>query len=278
MKITAFYITFLSILFFASAGICIDYYVNVVNGSNDNFGESPDEAWLTITHALSRVEGSTEEPAVINIGSGNYTRDTGEQFPLVPGYHVSLKGQDRDNTVISAIGSDTSVIMIKNVVGVYIESLTITGGQGSGDGAISLNITGDMGYYYPAHFSVDAFGLTNSPYHDYVYPGENLELILGFSIIPEPVTVDIYLLLENPSGELLPAPSWSGDVKPLLSSYTFPAGFVFEWIPIVDFILPSNVPPIQNKGEYHFHFAAAKPGTGDFLAYRADRIWFDAGD
>jgi len=60
--------------------LATDYYVDAVNGSNDNSGGSKDDAWKTITFALSQVEGTEEDPVTINIANGTYSRELGEDF------------------------------------------------------------------------------------------------------------------------------------------------------------------------------------------------------
>ncbi|MBU1628154.1 right-handed parallel beta-helix repeat-containing protein, partial [bacterium] len=107
-----------------------DYYVDAVNGSNENSGLSKDDAWKTITYALTQVEGIAEEQTVIHVAVGTYDMVLGETFPLNMKDYITLKGAEKETTIIDASGSNTSVIFIKDVENVCIESIRITNGSG----------------------------------------------------------------------------------------------------------------------------------------------------
>jgi len=113
-----------------SYGICENYYVDAVGGSDSNSGRSADDAWHTISYALSNVDGTEGDPAVINIASGSYNISMFEAFPLSMKSHTSLIGEDPENTILDASGAETSVITIMDVADVSINSLKLTGGWG----------------------------------------------------------------------------------------------------------------------------------------------------
>ena len=112
-----------------------DYYVDEANGSDSNSGASPASAWKTITHALIAVHGTQEDPATIHVAAGRYSQDTnGEQFPLVMTSYTTLKGESRSSTRIVAQGRQNQVVQCLAKEQVFIEGLTITGGNARGEG------------------------------------------------------------------------------------------------------------------------------------------------
>lgn len=92
MSFKIFFIVTIVILFIPVSGLCIDYYVNSTSGSDENSGLSPDNAWKTITYAISQVIGSESDTAIINISAGTYSPSTGEIFPIVMKDNVVLIG------------------------------------------------------------------------------------------------------------------------------------------------------------------------------------------
>ena len=50
MKTTTIFISILFIMSFLVQVECEDFYVDALNGSNENPGTSPDDAWKTITY------------------------------------------------------------------------------------------------------------------------------------------------------------------------------------------------------------------------------------
>ncbi|MBU1627031.1 DUF1565 domain-containing protein, partial [bacterium] len=122
-----------AILFFCISSYCIssDFYIDAVNGNNANSGTSEDEAWKTISYALTYVVGTEENPALIHVAAGTYNMELGEDFPLNIDSFMWLVGEDRDNTMLDATESDSSVLNCSFVKNVVIEKLTITGGTGT---------------------------------------------------------------------------------------------------------------------------------------------------
>ncbi|MBU1628225.1 DUF1565 domain-containing protein [bacterium] len=108
-----------------------DYYVDAVNGDNGNSGTSADDAWKTITNALSTVSGSEEEPAIIHVNAGTYNMALGEVFPIEMKSNVQIIGAHRETTVIDVEGFDASGIYCKEKEDIVIKGLTITNGKGS---------------------------------------------------------------------------------------------------------------------------------------------------
>lgn len=90
------------------------YYVDPVKGSDSNNGTSPTTAFKTITKALAVVKKSTTAPLTISLSAGNYTRNSGEAFPLVIPTGVSLIGNNYGRSVvkgsfINGSGEDTTL-------------------------------------------------------------------------------------------------------------------------------------------------------------------------
>lgn len=137
MKKYAILTTIIFVLSFMVQGICMDYYVDAVNGDENNSGMRKDDAFKTITHALIHTLAIRSDPAVIYVAPGNYDTANGESFPLPLKSYVSLKGADKETTIIDGSAVSASIISIKGIVSVKIESLTITGGKGTkGNGKV----------------------------------------------------------------------------------------------------------------------------------------------
>ena len=71
------------------------FYVDK-NGNNNNVGDHPNGAFLTLAHALSFVDSSVQGPVVIHIAAGEYE----EVFPLTVPPNVTVIGEDMRNVVI----------------------------------------------------------------------------------------------------------------------------------------------------------------------------------
>ncbi|MBN1592748.1 MAG: right-handed parallel beta-helix repeat-containing protein [Candidatus Coatesbacteria bacterium] len=109
-----------------------DYYVDPVNGDDDNDG-TEDHPWLTITHALETVEGSEANPVTVHALAGTFAASTnGETFPLNMESWVSLTGEDAQSSILDAEDDAYHVIYCGGVNHLKIEGLTITGGNAEG--------------------------------------------------------------------------------------------------------------------------------------------------
>ncbi len=99
----------LSSLLLAGSSQASDWYVDAVNGSDANNGQSPQSAWRTITHAVSQLAAGSER---ILIAPGTYSAALGESFPIAPkpGHQlIGLAGAERP--VLTANGAPNSVIL-----------------------------------------------------------------------------------------------------------------------------------------------------------------------
>lgn len=76
-----------SVIVLASSSQAADWYVDKLNGSNANDGQSPQTAWQSITYAVSQVPAGAER---IWIAPGVYDAANGESFPIEPkpGHHL----------------------------------------------------------------------------------------------------------------------------------------------------------------------------------------------
>lgn len=111
-------------------GFCNEYWVDAENGNDAYQGTSSNNAWQTITHAISQLTEPLPEQVIIHVASGTYDLALGETFPLVMKSNIQLIGEDREMTILNATGSGTSVILCDNIVSVDIKGLTIEGGSG----------------------------------------------------------------------------------------------------------------------------------------------------
>ena len=112
MKYFNFGIFIFIILAVAAISSADDYYVDAVNGSNENSGASPEDALQSITDAISRIPEILMDTLTINIAEGTYDLNNDETFPIeLPG-KVTLKGVNREVTIIDASGSSYPAITI----------------------------------------------------------------------------------------------------------------------------------------------------------------------
>jgi len=137
VKIIVFALTIL-----ISINICTatEYFVDAKKGSNENSGKSWEEAFQTITHALSIIATIPDEDSIIiNIGEGRYDVALGEEFPFSItddlSQDIEFIGTDPETTIIDASDSDFSQFYIRGDISIYtlytaIKNVTLTGGKG----------------------------------------------------------------------------------------------------------------------------------------------------
>jgi len=128
-----------------------DIYVSN-DGDDDNGGTAENDAFATVGKALSVARDGSR----IHTAAGNYTKDTGESFPLIFADRIGVRllGADRDTTIIDAAGvsqpsySQGGVFRLLRLGGTTgIENLTIRGGRtgsNSDGGGIYLLDGGDV--------------------------------------------------------------------------------------------------------------------------------------
>ena len=132
MKPTSPFVFILVFLTFAMPCFGANHFVDITSGSDLTGDGSDEKPWRTITHALSQVTGKNRDPAIIHVAEGNYDITTGEVYPIVMNHYAHLVGANRNSTILDASGyPESSVIYCYNVIGVVIDSLTLTGGTGS---------------------------------------------------------------------------------------------------------------------------------------------------
>ena len=136
------YIFILIILIFSSCLCASDYYVDANNGSNDNSGRSKDEAWKTITYAISQVQGTEDNPAIIHIGEGKYGYyiNNDESFPLKLKNHVSLIGNGCNATIIDGDGGWDHLLSCVGKNSILLKNISFI----QGDGIFITNTTMDI--------------------------------------------------------------------------------------------------------------------------------------
>ena len=108
----------------------------------DNSGDgSQSNPWKNITYAMNMVNPSEDNQVLIHVNASLYNMEMGETFPIMMKSYVDLESNNKDNTIIDASNSGTSVIVfndcensgiknfiIKNGSGVYYEPYNKTGG------------------------------------------------------------------------------------------------------------------------------------------------------
>lgn len=119
------------------------WYVDAINGDNEDDGETREEAWKTITHAVGESGGGD----TIIVLKGTYAYNIsdppeGESFPITLDLYTggrTIRGELRGfaisvySAIIDASGNPDHAIVfhINRVENVIIENLKITGGGGS---------------------------------------------------------------------------------------------------------------------------------------------------
>ncbi|MBN1593403.1 MAG: right-handed parallel beta-helix repeat-containing protein [Candidatus Coatesbacteria bacterium] len=112
-------------------GFPTDFYVDAEFGDDGGLG-TEGAPWCTITHALNSLQGSEMMPLIIHVAAGCYSAGSnGETFPLIMRSWISLRGEDRETTILDAGHSGYRVIHCNAVRELTIEGLTITGGEPS---------------------------------------------------------------------------------------------------------------------------------------------------
>ena len=159
MKIIVFTLIFL--LLTPISVFCIDCYVSTT-GSNDDGDGTAENPWQTITYALSQVSGSSGDPAVINIAAGTYNTVLGESFPLMMKSYISLKGANRETTILDASGAEASVIYSNGVDNITVDALTLTGGIGDKSSETSDSRYGGGIYIDESFFTVSDCVITGN--------------------------------------------------------------------------------------------------------------------
>jgi len=110
--------------------------------------------------------------------------------------------------------------------------------------------------------SLDAFIDTNQG--DYT-SGEAFDCSIGVERRGPDITVDVWIVLLNPAGQILFFPTFTttlGNVP----GVTIPANFSARDIPIFHQTLPGTYPPIQDSGAYIIAIGLSSPGTTDFYS------------
>ena len=125
-------------LILLSLAVCAypgQFYVDASSGDDGNTGLTPQQAWKTITHALEVVRPTADEPVVLNIAKGTYSRGAnGERLPLNLPSYITLKGHSRSDTIVDGEDrpghpNEGQVIVCEDAKDVKITELTITGGN-----------------------------------------------------------------------------------------------------------------------------------------------------
>jgi hypothetical protein len=130
---------FLICIIFPMVTFAIDVYVST-SGNDSNSGTSWEDAYKTIHFALINTTGSSSDPAVIHIASGEYSpSSTGETYPLSPtSDYVTLEGISSMTTLLNA-QNNPGVFMSDNYSNLLIQNLSITGGMGYSGSGISIS-------------------------------------------------------------------------------------------------------------------------------------------
>jgi len=206
-------------------------------------GENQTEGNVSITY--SNVEGGYE-------GEGNINADPIFSTGPWGDYYLSqrVSGQEIDSPCIDAGSEEPNSDFDQK------SYITRT------DGVLDSG-RGDMGYHYIPHvyFELWMDNFNTGAFGDFGF-GPRLDLITA----PLTPKVDIYFIMQTPSGEYFSGMDWEKGVKPFVTSIALPAGLDIDDDLLFTFKPPCDKPPVSDTGTYTFYVGAVKPGTVDFIS------------
>jgi hypothetical protein len=109
-----------------------DYWVDAQNGLDTNGGTSAQNAFKTITYALSQISPTSENPVTLNCLPGKYDTTLGETFPIYLKSYMTLQGyvaskeQNGQTITIDSTRSDTCAIRSVQEKSIILKNLTVT--------------------------------------------------------------------------------------------------------------------------------------------------------
>ncbi|MCD4653598.1 DUF1565 domain-containing protein [bacterium] len=129
-----------------------DVYV-APDGDDSNDGLTAGSPFLTIDHAMQLVVGSSQNPVIVHLASGEYSQlVTGEQFPIVLIPYVSITGNGKLDSIFNEV-EERDLFAALGDVGVSLREFTCSESGGSAKAALRLN---------RAEIDIDAVRFTNS--------------------------------------------------------------------------------------------------------------------
>jgi len=135
------WLSIIVILMSAVSLYAADFYVDT-DGLNHPDNGSEDSPFRTVTYALAVADTTDGSPHTIYVAEGRYSGL--ELFPLPMLDNVSIIGEDRDDTILDASNSNTSVIAAIDVSNWSIQNLTITGGYEIQGGGLLVTLGSDV--------------------------------------------------------------------------------------------------------------------------------------
>jgi hypothetical protein len=96
------------------------------------------------------------------------------------------------------------------------------------------------------------------------FSGDTFDCTIGLERVGPAITVDAWIVLLNPAGQLLFFPGYTTDIS-LIPNLMIPADFSLYDVSLSSQTLPGSNPPIDNFGGYTVAFGLSEPGTINFL-------------
>lgn len=278
MKKTAT-ILLLLVLLAGSAG-ATDFYV-ATTGSDSNNGNSSGSPWRTLTHALQQVNGTAQNPAVIHVAAGTYTRASEGTMPIVipaSAGVVTINGAGVGSTIINGSGAlsweEYYLFEGNGPASVTISDMSLTGGRG---GVYLRNTSGNLELY---DLEMGGWDFTESAPDN---PGVRVSSI-GGDVIIQDVTLNAPQN-DNNNGGGIRANTITGTLILTRVTMTNPqslynhggavAAAAVGGITISDMVL--NNPRADNKGGGLFFFQVNGPVTINGLDATTPTSTFDKG-
>lgn len=148
--------------------IAADFYVSPY-GSNDNSGLSIYEPLQTVSYALAKYSGDSQEIHTIHIADGCYGISTNnEKLPWHLHSNLILQGESEENTVVSTEGYPSHIECFEYLNNITIRNLTLTSG----------NLNPNIWIYY-----ADNLLLENITISDVSWMGNVCKIIRGNTVI-----------------------------------------------------------------------------------------------
>ncbi|MBU1651627.1 M6 family metalloprotease domain-containing protein, partial [bacterium] len=111
------------------------------------------------------------------------------------------------------------------------------------------------------------FNLHLLPVGSSFHSGDNIQILLDVQFPSNPVICDVYFVMLPPGGKnVFFGFNWNTVMLPILKNITLPTNISIKDAVLLGMTIPSFSPPVGAPGMYTFAFAAAKPGTADFIS------------
>jgi hypothetical protein len=111
------------------------------------------------------------------------------------------------------------------------------------------------------------FNLHLDPAKEAYSAGDSFSLLLDLQALSKNTSIDLYFVLLNVNtNTLYYGLLWDITPAAVLTNFTLPANITLTDAVLMNITVPSQKPPVSNKGTYAFAIGASTPGTFDFIS------------